>query len=757
MEKKKRRYLIALVGCIAAMFLWIFVAVFLTGGRDFGEFLPRDRTVFIGLAVVEGITTFFAFFFAVKLGKMNQYQRPAEPISLTKAERVRARRGGLMAAASLVISLALYILGIFLWKENPGLPFGGAKAALGALFTLGALLIVFSLLGVWRMKKRYNSMSVAQMQDFLLSHREQAEQTAARKLKGLQTRRRLANGYAVFLGLLGAALALFSGWVYQSDDFAVPREFFCAFLILAAFDQLQFPIPKAVVEELENVLPEDEYPNLYRIAREAARKNGCTGEIRVVAVPENTVGIGCIRNTYLVRMGVLTMSMLTEEELYAVLLHEFFHVSSASGSANREADYASFLNEGRNLHVVSNLTNLYYGLLDLSYAMEYELYRYAASVGNEYRADGLMSSCAGAAASSLLKIKYYDLFVWESEAMDRPCLWEPETPCTTVLRDEMARFRACVDSRRADWNDLTKREIQARSSSHPTIWARIQNLGFQELPELCWDETSEGQKALAFMDGRIVRNVEKQYSQAREEHYLTPLERVASWEAAGSSLVAEECPDVLQDLRSLGRETEAMRLCDRTIAELTPIAASSARFIRGAHRLHCYDVGGLEDLYAAIRENSNYIDEGLELIGTFCCLTGMQEELDVYREKAVQISQRQKDEFSQLETLRKKDNLSEEHLPEGMLEDILAYIGTVSQDSIEKIYLVRKTISANFFTSAFVIRFLPDTEESTREEVLHRIFRYLDTSTDWQFSLFSYEEVPRGTVERVPNSCVFQK
>ncbi len=757
MEKKKRRYLAALIGCIAAMFLWILVAVLLTGGRDVGEFLPGDKQVLIGLAVVEGITILFTFFFAVKLGKMNQYQRPAPPISLTKAERVRARRGFLMAAGSLVLSFALYILGIIFWKMMPGLSCDGAKAALGAGFVLGVLLLVGSLLGVWRMKKKYNGMSVAEMQSLLLSHREQAEQTAARKLRGLQTRRRLANGYGVFLGLLGAGLALFSGWAYQSDDLAVPREFFCAFLILAAFDQLQFPIPKAVVEELEDVLPENDYPDLYRIAREAARKNGCTGEIRIVAVPENTVGIGYVRDTYLVRMGVLTMSMLTEDELYAVLLHEFFHVSSASGSANREADYVSFLNEGRNPHVISNLTNLYYRLLDLSYAMEYELYRYVASVGTEYRADALMSSCAGAAASSLLKIKYYDLFAWESEAMDSPCLREPETPCATVLRDEMARFRACVDSRRADWNDLTKREIQARSSSHPTIWARIQNLGFSELPELRWEETAEGQKALAFMDGRIAQNVEKQYAQSREECYLKPLERVSAWEAAGRPLVAEEYPDLIQDLRALGRETEAIRLCDRAIAELTPIAASSARFIRGAHRLHCYDAGGLEDLYAAIRENSNYIDEGLELIGSFCCMAGMQEELDVYREKAVEIGQRQKDEFSQIDTLSKKDDLSEEHLPEGMLEGILSYIGTISQDSIEKIYLVRKTISASFFTSAFVIRFLPDTEESTREEVLHRIFRYLDTSTDWQFSLFSYEEIPKGTVERVQNSCVFQK
>ena len=92
-----------------------------------------------------------------------------------------------------------------------------------------------------------------------------------------------------------------------------------------------------------------------------------------------------------------------------------------------------------------------------------------------------------------------------------------------------------------------------------------------------------------------------------------------------------------------------------------------------------------------------------------------------------------------------------------MLEGILSYIGGISQDSIEKIFLVRKTISDQFFTSAFVIRFLPETSEETKQEVLHQIFRYLDTSTDWQFSLFDEADVPKGLAERVENSCVFEK
>ena len=76
------------------------------------------------------------------------------------------------------------------------------------------------------------------------------------------------------------------------------------------------------------------------------------------------------------------------------------------------------------------------------------------------------------------------------------------------------------------------------------------------------------------------------------------------------------------------------------------------------------------------------------------------------------------------------------------------------RNAIDRVYLVRKTATDTFFTSAFVIRFRAETPEEVRGQVLHKIFRYLDTCSDWQFSLFDYDDLPKGTVEQVPGSCV---
>ena len=128
--------------------------------------------------------------------------------------------------------------------------------------------------------------------------------------------------------------------------------------------------------------------------------------------------------------------------------------------------------------------------------------------------------------------------------------------------------------------------------------------------------------------------------------------------------------------------------------------------------------------------------------------------MEIYRERAIALTEDNKIQ-SEASILNKKDKLSTESLPEGMLEDILEYIIFECSDNIEKIYLVRKTITDNFFTSAFVIKMTPDTDDDTRYKILHKAFNYLDTCSDWQFSLFDYEDVKNVKIEDIAGSCVY--
>jgi hypothetical protein len=108
--------------------------------------------------------------------------------------------------------------------------------------------------------------------------------------------------------------------------------------------------------------------------------------------------------------------------------------------------------------------------------------------------------------------------------------------------------------------------------------------------------------------------------------------------------------------------------------------------------------------------------------------------------------------------LRPDDNLVIDTMPKEMLDSILAYIHSVSDQQISRVYLVRKIVSPNFFASVFVIRFREDAEFDRNKagEVMNKIFNHLDTRPeDWHFSLFVYDIQTAQAVGKIQNSCVY--
>lgn len=743
----KKKSIIALIACFIAMFAWIFLAVALTGGREISEMTTRDHWVMVGLILAELMTIFIA----LKLGKMGQLSDGVEQPKPTRANRMRFAWNLFTYAAALGIPVLLALPGIWL-REHGGAEMLSLFKGIGDI--CWALAVAVNLWGVQRLRRRFQQMDAKQTSEFILSHREQAAQTAAEKLRLLCSIRRATNAYAVVLLLLGLVLGVCFGCTVSKVSYAVS-----ALLILVSAQQLPIRTAKAELEDLQNLLPEQEYPQLYTVANQAARETGWTGAVELQVGPDNTAFISLLKQTAVVSLGAPVLRMLTQEELHALLLHEFSHVSPDNKAEIQATNYWDFLRRGRSSAIFSLLSGVFYAWSDEAYEMNFELYQYAASISTEQAADKAMAKLPEAAAASLLKLKYFDLYLWEAEAKDGKPAYESVQE--DVIREQLADFQKVLPARKADWNELTKREIEARNATHPTIWSRIQALGLKELPEVAFPDEgeygAECEKAIVYMDGQLAAFGRMCFEEDHRTQYLEPKKNVENWEAAGRPVVAEEYADVVNALHLLGRTSDAIALCNRAIEELQPIAAAYAYFVRGAWRLRRYDAGGLQDLYKAIELNNNSIDSALDVIGTFCTLTGMQQELETYREKALELAQQQRDEFSETGRLTRKDKLSTEHLPEGMLEDILSHIQAVSQDSIDRIYLVHKTITDTFFTSAFVIRFRPQTSEEVRRDVLHQIFCYLDTCSDWQFSLFEYREIPKGLVERIPDSCVYQR
>ena len=694
-------------------------------------------------------------------------QDNSDPNFEQAAKQVRTR-GILLIVISLFVNFSVQLLGAAINSRYSLDQFTLINKVLLALvlfilFCFAANAVLSTIIERRFTKK---TQSINELQQYLLSHRNNAETVASKNLFALRVIRFFTSMYSVLLAIAALAIAFLAGVLWNSTEmFALIMVFVAMeYAILAVFSRIRFSDEHLCFADDKTYISKNEYPELYALAEKAAKELGCDNKrIRIALLPDFNAGIAKVGHSYSVQLGVIMLGSLSQAEVYSVLLHEFAHVSRESKRYETEKQYNAWLHGGKNHHALSGVTEAFYRAFDMWYSMEYALFLYAASPAIEYAADRAMLRCGDAriAASALLKIKYNLLFDWERDAMPKAQLFTGDELAQHILADELCDFKKAMELRTNDWYDLFKVEIMPRNASHPIFRMRIQAFGIEEPEIINRDDstayTAECEKALNYADSLLYENLVKNYDYIRSNYYIEPRKTVDEWESAGKPLIAETYADVIAALRLLGRLDEALELCDRVIVALQPAAIGNALLIKGCYLLHKLDPSGIDYIYRAIDVNPNNIDEGLSQIGSFCFLTGNADAIEEYRRKAQELAQFTIDKYSKIGELRKTDKLSEEHLPGDMLNEILTYIQSIDNGTIESIYLVRKTISDDFFTSAFIIKFEDGIEDKMHDDVMDRIFAHLDTCSDWQFSLFDYNSVSGVGVEQISNSCVYKK
>ena len=261
------------------------------------------------------------------------------------------------------------------------------------------------------------------------------------------------------------------------------------------------------------------------------------------------------------------------------------------------------------------------------------------------------------------------------------------------------------------------------------------------------------------VDARIRKELSHSYAAYREEEYLEPLRIAEAYEADPSGYTTPELSPVINAYRDLCEYGKAEAICDTILeTETNQFAMAHALYFKGVRMLRRYDVCGIDHIYRAIDLNKNYMKDGFELVEEFCTLCGLEDEYQTYLRRADAQVAAHAYNHNEAGELTARDHLEREKELGDMLPDILAYMQEVSEGSLREIYLVRKVISEDFFTSAFVINFEYGTDGDTARRVYQAIFNYLDAyPVDWQFSLFVYDRVTEAAVRTVAGSRVWQK
>ena len=770
MKNKLSAYMTGLICSIVLAFAFIPCAVIATGGKDIPEFSDRDIILFVIFMSCIVLALVASFFFAIKYSHATASPEVLERRKQLNRQKAKENRGVfLLVASAAAITIALMFAGTSL--NGTLLPAGGRTKSiiplLAALILVPVIPAAAGRIAVLFYIKKLNSMSIADCNTFFVSHRNEAEKTAAAKLKKLLRIKAASDIYAVIAGMCGCAAAFLSPCIIMIKPVYYPVIALSFILILSALSRIR-PIKRDEFSDYKfPELTPDEYPALNALAVRAAEKIGCRKKIRIFGTLGCNAGICEVRTEYSVQLGMTLLTLLSEEELYAVLLHEFAHVAPGMHLAYKVNRYSSRLESTVGDSIYLSVAKQMFLLPDSIYSFEHLLYSYASSVISEFNADRAMLCCGSKerVASALLKLYYSDMDEWESDTREGNNSYEHEELPHDFLRSMIAETEKHIDERRDAWNEYARAEILANNATHPTLRMRLDALG---VTDYCAGDSSkspaldsECQKAILLLEKKIYDEISPTYAETRQRFYLDPLAKVEAWEAAGKPLIAEEYGDIVNALLALCRINDLMELCDRAIKELPDSAALYAYFIKGSQLLHSFDPAGIELMYHAVENNKNFIDEGMEMIGTFCCITGRKEELEHYRSRVVELAQKQHDEYDRINYIGKNDRLSAEQLPDGMLDGILAHIKAADESNIvEKIRLVRKTVSDDFFSSMFIIEFIPDADEDAVGNVMHKTFMYLDTCSDWQFSLLGYDDLDinaKKAVNAIPGTVVYYR
>lgn len=750
--KKTSREITVLLIASALSFVWLLLILLTpTGAKETADFTARDWLVWGVFLVLEAAAVGTILFLSLRLClRLLRQKRAAQP----KKPKDAPRPNCMWIAGAAMVYLAV-VAGALL-SRTLVLSTAGWGLGLVCMFLPTVMIGVNTFLDK-RMTRRFDDMTAKEKQRLLLSQREDPEATAQELVCKLRGIRRAAVAYALALfavSLAGAFLLGLKGSVPHSSAL----WWFPALGGAAAAMRVRLRKPTFAFTAENGYISEKEYPVLYAVAHRAEAAFGLTAPVHISLDASVNAGIARTGQSYSVNLGAVYLGLQSEAELYETMLHEFAHM--AGERSPRETDYwnTRVAQSDRGRGVGGLLQTLLFQWPDRLYALRYALYEYASSLGEESRADEAMVQYgdAATAASCLLRLKYQELCAWEVEGRDSPWLDTLEKKVRSLLEGRITAVRAAEQTRGSFYRELTRKEILSRSASHPTIQMRLEAMG-------CPDGELLPRPENPAYDGEVEKAIAQEtqwlLEQNSAEDYAAQVEAsrkiVADWEAAGRPVEMETYVDIQSELRNMGRLTEAMTLCDRAIAELPPAGAMVARYIRGCCRLHQWDDRGLEDIYAAMENNSNFIREGMDQIGIYCCLTGNQRELDRYREKALEYAQKEQDMYDEIGKLDKRDDLSRETLPPELEGKLKAFFASLPADQLEAVYLLHKQITPDFSCSPVILRFRPEVTPEQRDELMHRTFRFLDGVDDWQFSLFPYEDAAKIHPERLEGSLLY--
>lgn len=595
-----------------------------------------------------------------------------------------------------IISVALaFAVSLWMWAFGKTAPFGSPDTytiIFSICVSLIGLFTVANIVATIVRNRRMNKMNVRETYGMLDDVKADMETDLNKARRRVERTFVLMRLYWVMLVLLFAA-SCFSAGGTQYTDLSVPFVLVSTFFLWGIVDMPFFSPTPASPDNY--VLSRNEYAELYDLASSAAKELRINKNIKLIVHNEG-ISVTESGGDVVIMLGYLATSVLTRDELYAVLLHEMAHIAHSDSVMTAKFDRLLFRYDCGSYDTVA-VTALpkimFFTWIHGVAAFETEMMTTLISKSFERAADGEVKK-RGKAQDLINALSKSAMAAFYSNMSRRELdfdYWAPESSTKDYARRELKLFYEYREKYGDKWKHSLAVELPARVDTHPIFRDRMSELGCENYDAYTRETDC---KYLAELD-KLIDRADKIIAEttdhaAAHKAYTERKQNMDKYEEAkqsGEELTNKQLNDACIAYYGVD-DDKALAIAD----EMEKKGMDEAFLAKGLVYRSRDDDRCIECFRALSEKPCEYTFFAHTQLGEYALETGNQALLDAYRASAPDKLQTVYD--SEEQNRFKKSTPTEPcDLDRETIEDIAAKLAEASNDRIKNIYICKYTDS----------------------------------------------------------------
>lgn len=490
-----------------------------------------------------------------------------------------------------------------------------------------------------KFSKKYNDMSMKQLYEMSKQWKREVESdylSAQRKVDKLIT---LANAYLIFL--IAIQCVFFYALGCTKADFGAGIIGVSIFTLAPLFFSLMLP---AVTEEQKSAfISEKQFPMLYETARLAFKTTNCTGQLQLAYSTEG-IAINKVGNKITVFLHPSIVRLLTQDELYNVLIHEFAHdvnVDTRRAMRYFKAEQKWEASDG------VGYSSLFTAFLQQKISFAIAKYRAFSSRYHEIKADELVAKLGNAQhyTNANAKSEMYKLYNQNGNFVMNYEIFTSDNPPENWYNKDIESFFNAKKSFEQQWKKQMEVELPAMNDSHPTFRMRMENANCThydcDTVESNQQYVEEQNRFIEFGNKLLAKEMKPQYQFIREDAFLTRTKYFEIYQKfkEGENISSNTLVECAKSLFNVDNE-KTSEIVEVLIDRKSPWGY----YIMAMIHLENNDERCLP-LFEEAMKTSALAPDCIQNIGLFALRSGNQQLLDEYRSRVADTMQTSKDVY----------------------------------------------------------------------------------------------------------------